>query len=105
MIIMMMIIIIMMMTILIVIITRVKQRDLLYFCPDYDNDIQNSNEIDNHFQRKEDFFLHRFQQLRSYRGETELGTRKKFPSLHDLSKGTFSCRRTIDTPPQRRTFI
>ena len=33
------------------------------------------------------------------------GNWKKFPSFTNSSKGSFSCRGTIDSPPQRRTFI
>ena len=47
--------------------------------------------------------LRRFQQLRSYRDEIETRNREEIPS--NSSKGSFSCRKTIDSPPQRRTFI
>ena len=51
-----------------------------------------------------------FQQLRSYRDEIETRNREEIPYSSrivpgDLSVGSFSCRRTIDSPPQRRTFI
>ena len=48
----------------------------------------------------------RFQQLRSYRDEIETRNRKEIPfSLSIVPVGSFSCRRTIDSPPQRRTCI
>ena len=51
--------------------------------------------------------LHRFQQLnRSYRDEIETRNREEIPySSRIVPMGSFCCRRTIDRPSQRRTFI
>ena len=48
-------------------------------------------------------FSRPFQQLRSCPDKP--GTGKKFPTLVNRSKGILSCRRTIDSTPQCRTFI
>ena len=46
-----------------------------------------------------------FQQLRSYRDDRNPEPGRNSLLFTNSSKGSFSCRRTIDSPPQCRTFI